>query len=199
MEKEIFKLEVEKMRIKIKEIEEQIKKQKNESEHIYDDNKRGNIYQKEEGRNRQIIRGPNGPCFICGKYGHINRDCNERIVQKTLSIVCGRCGNTGHNAEKCYVSTLKIQENERKVTSCSNCGRTGHTLDKCFRREQTGINAFPSVAFPLVKKGLPGTNIKNEYNDVIPKETKNEGNNAQVITCFRCRNIEHYARDCIIV
>ncbi|XP_065323020.1 histone-lysine N-methyltransferase, H3 lysine-79 specific-like [Gordionus sp. m RMFG-2023] len=67
----------------------------------------------------------------------------------------------------------KVEENERKVMSCSNCGRTGHTLDKCFKREQTGINAF--------KNGLPGTNIKNEYNNVIPKETKNEGNNAQEI------------------
>jgi len=52
--------------------------------------------------------------FICGKTGHLARDCE--VVQK-----CTRCGIVGHNSRNCELTRRRFK-----------CGKVGHSTRKCF-------------------------------------------------------------------
>ncbi|XP_065319082.1 DNA-binding protein HEXBP-like [Gordionus sp. m RMFG-2023] len=99
-----------------------------------------------------------------------------------LPVVCKRCENRGHNAEECYVPAYKLlNEKQKNTDECESSGKFGHNQDKCYKNQQGNSKAFP---FPAVEYR------KNEGNNIYEKR------NVEDITCFKCRNIGHYAKDC---
>ena len=52
-------------------------------------------------------RREQGPCFVCGRLGHIARDCSARGGGGARAIRCFRCDKQGHIAARC-------PENERR-------------------------------------------------------------------------------------
>ncbi|XP_008824726.1 igE-binding protein-like, partial [Nannospalax galili] len=42
-----------------------------------------------------------GPCFTCGKMGHLKRDCRSQLTNQPAQDVCTRCGKGNHKAENC--------------------------------------------------------------------------------------------------
>src|SRR3569623_2610132 len=60
-------------------------------------------------------------CYLCGKEGHIKRDC-ERNTRASGKIICYKCGAEGHKKRDCR---------EPMRRSCFRCGKVGHIAAGC--------------------------------------------------------------------
>ena len=60
-------------------------------------NAQSNQNEGKESEKLLYVRQIKGMCYNCGKYGHQNRDCTEKIKQE-LYVLQKRC----HIFEECY-------------------------------------------------------------------------------------------------
>jgi cellular nucleic acid-binding protein len=64
-------------------------------------------------------------CYVCGKTGHISRDCNKDA--------CYSCGESGHLARDCTEKggSGGARGDRNADTRCYNCNKKGHIAQNC--------------------------------------------------------------------
>jgi hypothetical protein len=128
---------------------------------------------KPGGGPRRAARG--GPCYNCGRQGHIARDCRaprreeSRRRPERRDVRCFECGENGHIARNCRnrrgtQGERHGEESRRRDTGCRKCGMRNHTTaehrdgpgyhgrryDSRYRRRETfanGRNTRPQGEF----------------------------------------------------
>lgn len=59
--------------------------------------------------------------------------CTPGLPRQT--ICCSKCGNPGHNKNKCVVAYVPKAPKKPRVTKCGKCGMTGHKGSQCYSLE----------------------------------------------------------------
>ncbi|XP_065315528.1 DNA-binding protein HEXBP-like [Gordionus sp. m RMFG-2023] len=116
-------------------------------------------------------RGRNGRCYKCGEMGHIAVNCR--------GVKCFACGEMGHISTYCPGRAERIR--------CTGCGRFGHVLKDC----RVG-KVETRAGFPQRGESSGVVNMRS-MTEIVGKEGKDIG---EEMTCFKCRERGHWARDC---
>ncbi|CAB4407016.1 unnamed protein product [Rhizophagus irregularis] len=61
---------------------------------------------------------------MCGKTGHLSRNCSRSGGYGGGGAKCYNCGKTGHMAKNC-------NSNSSNSKKCYSCGEHGHPSDDC--------------------------------------------------------------------
>ncbi|GBB99648.1 hypothetical protein RclHR1_35940001 [Rhizophagus clarus] len=72
-----------------------------------------------ESKPYQNNQGRNSGCYLCGKPGHIAKNCRQRSFQ-----------NNGNNSNNNNNNQRNNNNNHRNI-ECYNCGRKGHISKDC--------------------------------------------------------------------
>ncbi|GKC80210.1 putative reverse transcriptase domain-containing protein [Tanacetum coccineum] len=91
------------------------------------------------------------------------------------TIVCNRCGRTGHITSNYKVKAVATSSNAQPIMTCYGCGEKGHTKNHCYKRNnpQGGSATGRAYAIREAEKGQ-GPNvvagmflINNRYASVL--------------------------------
>ncbi|KAG0152009.1 hypothetical protein CROQUDRAFT_36121, partial [Cronartium quercuum f. sp. fusiforme G11] len=112
-------------------------------------------------------------CFNCKQPGHESATCpNPRTADAKQ---CYSCSGIGHLAMDCPSVKVAGPGFQAGGQKCYTCGRFGHISRMC---SQAGFNNGS-------RGGYPGASFKPR---LAP---------GQVIQCYKCQGMNHYARDCM--
>ncbi|GBC00604.1 hypothetical protein RclHR1_03900021 [Rhizophagus clarus] len=103
-----------------------------------------------ESKPYQNNQGRNSGCYLCGKPGHIAKNCRQRSFQ-----------NNGNNSNNNNNNQRNNNNNHRNI-ECYNCGRKGHISKDC--------------RAPSANKPKPSNSTNNE-NNVIFNSCEQENTN----------------------
>lgn len=112
---------------------------------------------------------------MCGKMGHLARDCFNPGLPAYDSRLCNNCYKAGHIAAHCT-----------KEKACNNCRKTGHLARDC-RNEPVCNMCYISghVARQCPKGSLPEPDMfGGPFRDII---------------CHTCGHPGHISRDCVSI
>lgn len=109
-------------------------------------------------------------CFNCKQPGHESAACpNPRTADAKQ---CYQCSGIGHLAVDCPSVKVGGQGFQSGGQKCYTCGRMGHISRMC---NQAGNNYHAQRSNYSKPRLAPG----------------------QVIQCYKCQGMNHYARDCM--
>jgi len=112
-----------------------------------------NIYAEahpKEAKNFSQTSSSTRQCFICGKSGHVARDCrqsNNKFANNVSIISCNFCHKRGHTEGQCYQRLF-----------CRNCQRKGHSSKDCRQQSNmtnvsAGISCVGDEDFLMTQSG----------------------------------------------
>ncbi|GJV76025.1 putative reverse transcriptase domain-containing protein [Tanacetum coccineum] len=105
----------------------------NNNRNNYQDNTRHHQYNnRRQGNARAMTTTP------AEQGGHTGNKplCNHCMKHHFgyCTIVCNRCGRTGHIASNCKVKAVATGANAQPIMTCYGCGEKGHTKNHCPKR-----------------------------------------------------------------
>ncbi|XP_020588876.1 uncharacterized protein LOC110030490 [Phalaenopsis equestris] len=149
------------------------------------------------------------PCFVCGKFGHIGKHCmqgqdcfvckrkghhakecpdkRKNNSDESISIICLRCGDLGHDMAfcrkdyassdikeiRCYICKqyghlccVDYKDNGPIEISCYNCAEFGHTGQGCAKQRCETTVMTPTLCYKCGQEGHFARGCTNKLKSV---------------------------------
>lgn len=132
-------------------------------------------------------------CFYCGKSGHFNRECPDKV--------CYKCHAQGHFARECPGAGIPPRPEDESVIDysiCHNCQQTGHFAKECPLEQRcnsclkTGHKSYECPQ--KLKSPVTRLNTEKCHNCHKPGHRSSECNEPK--KCNKCSMTGHLSYNC---
>ncbi|TYG75915.1 hypothetical protein ES288_D03G071000v1 [Gossypium darwinii] len=112
-------------------------------------------------------------CNMCGKMGHLARDCLNPRLPAHDARLCNNCYKAGHFAADCT--------NEK---ACNNCHKIGHLGHDCHNKPVCNISNISGHVARQCAKSKLSSDIGGHFRDIV---------------CRNCGQLGHISQDCVSI